>query len=110
MKLTALLRYALTGWVAGELALLLLSFVWPSIFPGFINYKHYYPNGPAPDLPLIVFVNVVVASLPAIIGGVIGGRLPKEGGRTQELIMAGIFGIILAVPVGCYGLYLFSGY
>jgi MFS family permease len=110
MKLIALLQSAAVGWVAGVLAMLILTFAWPSIFPGFVNYKHYDPTGPAPNLGLIVLIDVLAASLPALVGGVVGGRLPKEGGRRQELLMAGIFGIILAVPVGCFGLYLFSGY
>jgi hypothetical protein len=110
VKVVALLRSAVTGWVAGVLALLLLTAVWPSIFPGFVNYLHYDPAGPPPNIPLVVLTIIGVASLPAIIGGVVGGRLPKEGGNRQALLMAGIFGIILAVPVGCFGLYMFSGY
>ena len=110
MKIVALLRFALAGWVAGTLGLLLISVVWPSIFPGFINYRHYIETGPAPNLGLIVLLVLVAASLPAIIGGVIGGRLPKEGGQRQQLLVAAIFGIIFAVPIGCFGLWLFSGY
>jgi len=52
---------------------------------------------------------LAAASLPAIIGGVVGGRIPKEGGRNQQLLVAAIFGIILALPCGCYGLWMFSG-
>ncbi len=110
MKLTALLQSAAAGWAAGVLAMLVLSLVWPSFFPGFVNYRHYYPNSPAPNLTLIVLTNIVAASLPAIIGGVIGGRLPKEGGRRQQWLLAAIFGIILALPCSCFGLYMFSGY
>ncbi len=110
MKLAALLRYAVAGWVAGVLALLVLSLVWPSIFPGFVNYKHYDPTGPAPNLSLIVLTVMAAASLPAIIGGVVGGQIPKEGGRNQQILMAAIFGILLAAPCGCFGLWLFSGY
>jgi cation transporter-like permease len=77
--------------------------------PGFVHYNHYDPTGPAPNLVLIVGVILAAASLPAIIGGVVGGRISKEGGDRQQLILAAIFGIILAVPVGCFGLWLFSG-
>ena len=109
MKIAALLRFALAGWVAGVLALILLSLVWPNVLPGFVHYNHYDPTGPAPNLVLIVGVILAAASLPAIIGGVVGGRISKEGGDRQQLIMAAIFGIILALPVGCFGLWLFSG-
>ena len=110
MKLATLVRCAVAGWLAGVLAMLILSFAWPSIFPGFVNYKHYDPTGAAPNLVLIVLTVLAVASLPAIIGGVIGGRIPKEGGSRQQLLMAAIFGIIFAIPIGCFGLWLFSGY
>jgi hypothetical protein len=96
--------------VAGELALLLLSLVWPAIFPGFVNYQHYVDAGAAPNLLLFVVIVVAVASIPAIIGGIVGGQIPKEGGRRQELLMAAIFGIILALPFGCFVLWMFSGY
>ena len=108
MKIVALLRFALVGWVGGVLAFLILSLVWPSFFPGFVNYRHYDETGTAPNLFSIVLIVLAAASLPAIIGGVIGGRIPKEGGRRQQLLVAAIFGIILAVPVGCFGLWLFS--
>jgi MFS family permease len=109
MKVAALLRFAFVGWVTGVLALILLSLVWPNVLPGFVHYNHYDPTGPAPNLVLIVAVILAAASLPAIIGGVIGGRISKEGGNRQQLLMAAIFGIILALPVGCFGLWLFSG-
>lgn len=109
MKLAALLRFALVGWLAGVIALLLLSFVWPNFFPGFVNYNHYDPTGPQPNLVLIVLADLAAASLPAIIGGVIGGRVSKEGGDRQQLLLAAVFGIIFALPLGCFGLWLFSG-
>lgn len=110
MKLAALVRFALTGWIAGVLSLVALSLVWPAFFPGFVNYQHYDPTSPAPNLTVIVLIDLAAASLPAIIGGVIGGRIPKEGGSRQQLLVAAILGIILAVPVGCFGLWLFSSY
>ena len=109
MKLAAMLRFAAIGWVAGVLALVLLSFVWPSVFPGFVNYRHYVSTGPAPNLVLFVLIVIAAASLPALIGGIVGGQIPKEGGRRQQYLMSAIFGIILALPIGCFGLWLFSG-
>jgi len=109
VKIVQLLRFAASGWLAGMLAVVLLSLVWPNFFPGFVNYKHYIPTGPAPNLIVFVVFVLVAASLPAIIGGVIGGRIPKEGGRSQQLLVAAIFGILFALPCGCYGLWTFSG-
>ncbi len=109
MKVAALLRFALAGWVAGVLALIVLSFLWPNVLPGFVHYNHYDPTGPAPNLVLVVATILAAASLPAIVGGVVGGRISKEGGDRQQLFMAAIFGIILALPVGCFSLWLFSG-
>jgi cation transporter-like permease len=109
VRVAALLRYAVVGWVAGTLALIVLSLVWPAVLPGFVHYNHYDPTGAAPNLVLIVGVILAVASLPAIVGGVIGGRIPKEGGSRQQLMMAAIFGIILTLPLGCFSLWLFSG-
>ena len=110
MKVAALLRDAAAGWIAGVLGLVLVSFVWPSFFPGFVNYKHYDPAGPAPNLVAIVVTVLAAATLPALVGGVVGGRIPKEGGDRQQVLMAIIFGVIFALPIGCFGLWLFSGY
>ena len=109
MKFAALLRFAAAGWVAGALALVTLSLVWPAILPGIVRYNHYY-TGTGLSLPVIVLIDLAAASLPAIIGGIIGGRIPKEGGRTQQLLVAALFGIILALPCACFGLWMFSGY
>ena len=109
MKIASLLRFAAAGWLAGMLAIVLLSLVWPQFFPGFVNWKHYIPTGPAPNLVVFVLFVMAAASLPALIGGLVGGRIPKEGGQRQQLLLAAIFGIIFAVPCGCYGLWMFSG-
>jgi hypothetical protein len=110
VKVRELFQTAAAGWLAGVLVLVLLSFAWPSVFPGFVNYRHYVSTGPAPNLVLIILIVLAAASLPAMIGGVIGGRIPKEGGSRQQLLMAAIFGVVLATPCGCFGLWLFSGY
>jgi len=96
--------------VAGELAVVTLGLLWPAIFPGIVNYNHYYDTGAGPSLMTVVLIDLAATSLPAIIGGIVGGRIPKEGGRTQQLLVAALFGIILAVPCGCFGLWLFSSY
>ena len=109
MKIVRWLQFAVSGWVAGTVALVLLSLVWPNIFPGFVNYQHYDPTGAPPNLVGIVLIDLAAASLPALIGGIVGGNVPKEGGNRQQLVMAGIFGVIFALPCGCGGLWMFSG-
>ncbi len=100
--------FAVAGWLAGVGAVLLLGLLWPAAFPGIINDSHYYGTGPG--LALIILGTLVLASPGAAVGGLIGSRLPREGGRTEQMLAAGLLGIILALPFGCLGLWFFSGY
>ena len=52
---------------------------------------------------LILAVILLIVSPAALVGGLVGGRLPKEGGQLGQLIMAAICGIIVAVPLSCAG-------
>lgn len=96
------------GWIAGIAAVLLLGVVWPSAFPGIVNVQHYYAYGPA--LPAIVIGAMVVASPAAALGGLVGSRMPREGGRTEQILVAGLMGIILALPFGCLIFWFFSSF
>ena len=60
---------------------------------------------PAIDHPflLILALILLIVSPAALVGGLVGGRLPKEGGQLGQLIMAAICGIIVAVPLSCAG-------
>ena len=108
MKRTPRRSFILAGWLAGMAAILLLGVAWPAAFPGIVNDSHYYGTGPG--LALIVAGTLVFASPGAAIGGLIGSRIPREGGRTEQMLAAGLTGIMLALPFGCLGLWLFSGY
>lgn len=108
MKIPQPLKFALTGWVAGAVAIVGLGLYWPTIFPGIVELDHYY--GAGPDLPFIIGLALLIATPGALVGGLIGSRLPKEGGQTEQSIMAAILGAILALPFGCYGLWFFTGW
>jgi len=107
-KITRNLSYALTGWIAGVLATLVLGLSWPVIFPAIIRPEHYY--GPGPGLLTILGLAVLAASPGAILGGFIGGRLSIEGGETGQRLIASLIGIALALPCGCGSLWVFTGY
>src|SRR5688572_15412728 len=104
MKRTSKRPFALAGWLAGVTAILLLGVAWPAAFPGIVNDSHYY--GAGPGLALIILGTALFASPGAAIGGLIGSRIPREGGRTEQMLAAGIAGIALALPFGCLGLWL----
>jgi acid phosphatase family membrane protein YuiD len=53
---------------------------------------------------------IIFGSPAALVGGLIGSRVPKEGGQTEQFIMAAIFGVILALPFACMGLWFFTGW
>lgn len=108
MKLTASLRFALIGWVAGVLATLILGVLWPRMMPAIINVEHYY--GAGPGMPVILAIVVVLASPAALVGGLIGSRIPKEGGRRDQQLGAVVVGILLTMPFACYGLWFFTGF
>lgn len=108
MKITRTLSLALTGWAAGVIAGIGVGFCWPTIFPAIVRNDHYY--GAGPSLSVIIGLVSIFASPAALVGGLIGGRIPREGGRTDEFIMAVIFGVLLSLPFTCYGLWFFTGW
>lgn len=102
------LRYPLVGWAAGMAAVLGLSLLWPSIFPGILQAQHY--NSADLSFAYILGLALVVATPAALLGGWVGSRLPREGGRSEQTLVAALIGVILAVPFSCAGLWLLSSY
>ena len=90
------------------MAMLGLGLLWPQIFPAIGRVGHYY--GVGPGFPIILVSELIFASPAALIGGLIGGRIPREGGEREQRLMAAIVGVILALPFGCFGLWVFTGY
>jgi hypothetical protein len=108
MKIKQTLAYALVGWVAGVITALVVGLLWPTIFPAVIRIQHYYGTGPS--LLLIIAIVLIYASPAALIGGMLGGWVPREGGRADQFLLAAIFGALLALPFGCYGMWFFTGW
>jgi len=108
MKILRPLVFALIGWAVGVMAIIGIGLVWPTIFPAIVRNNHYYGDGPS--LLTIIEFAIIFASPGGLVGGFIGGLIPKEGGRNEQLIMAGIMGIILALPFACLGLWFFTGW
>ena len=108
MKLLRFLRFAIIGWIAGTLFTLTVGLVWPAIFPGIIRPV---PNtvGPVLTLPTSILITLVITSLPALLGGLVGGILPREGGSREQWFAAAIGGILLSTPFGCFNFWLMSG-
>ena len=108
MKLTKLVRFALLGWLAGGLSTLVVGLIWPAIFPGVLHPEHYFV-GESLGLSNTILINVIIASLPALIGGVVGGILPREGGSQEQLMAAAFGGVILSIPFNCFNYWMLSG-
>jgi drug/metabolite transporter (DMT)-like permease len=102
MKIFKNASFLFTGWVAGVIAALGFGLLWPVMFPAIIQFRTYSNAGSG--LFLILGIVLILVSPTALIGGLVGSRLPKEGGRTSQFIMAALFGVILALPVACLAL------
>jgi hypothetical protein len=102
------LRFALIGWLAGAIFTLGVGLLWPAIFPGIVNPEHYFAV-PSISLPATLVVTVWIASLFALLGGLIGGILPREGGSREQNVAAALGGIILSIPFGCFNYWMLSG-
>lgn len=108
MKIKKTASYALAGWVAGVVATIGVGVCWPTVFPAIVRNDHYY--GAGPSLPFIFGLVLLFATPAALIGGMIGGWIPKEGGRKEENTMAAIFGVLFSIPFICYGFWFFTGW
>jgi hypothetical protein len=102
------LLFAFTGWAAGCLTILSLGLIWPAIFPGILRGEHYLTL--RPTMFSILGVAALLASPATLIGGLVGGRVPKEGGQGEQILMALLGGLFAALPFGCAGLWVFSGW
>jgi hypothetical protein len=89
------LVFALTGWLAGLCSIVGVALL---VFPALLGTPKSIRT--APDLFVFVLV-VLLVSPAALVGGLIGGRTPKEGGQSVQLIMAAVVAVIAAVPLSC---------
>jgi hypothetical protein len=96
MKISQHLLNALSGWVAGIVIAFGFSFLWQQIFPVVDR------SGQGQGMMLILGIILAILSPFAIAGGVIGGRIPKEGGKLQQILYAAFFGAIFPLPFSCF--------
>ena len=108
MKIPRPLVFALTGWVVGAIAIISVGLSWPAIFPAIGVVEHYY--GAGPSLFTIIGFGIILASPGGLVGGLIGSRIPREGGQTEQFLMAAIMGIIFSLPFACMILWFFTGW
>jgi len=102
------ISYALTGWLAGVMTLLIMGFLWPQVFPGIVNVEHYYGDGP--NLITIIGIALLVMTPASLIGGLIGGRVSIEGGEGSQRLIAVVFGSLFTMPFACVVLMYFTGF
>ena len=95
--------FLLAGWVAEAAAIVLIGVGWPSVFPSGLKLAEYY--GSAYGFPLVVLTAVVIGTPAAIVGGLVGSRIPREGGEKEQFVAAAAGGILLALPFSCLVLY-----
>ena len=108
MKIPRPLVFALTGWLVGAIATIGTGLSWPAIFPAIVVVEHYY--GAGPSLLTIIVFGIILASPGGLVGGLIGSRIPREGGQTEQFMMAAIMGIIFSLPFACMVLWFFTGW
>jgi hypothetical protein len=108
MKIPKPLVFALTGWLVGGIVVVAVGLSWPNIFPAIVLVEHYY--GAGPSLLTIIVFSILLASPGGLVGGLIGSRIPREGGQTEQFYMAGIMGIIFSLPFACMILWFFTGW
>jgi len=108
MSIPRPLKFALTGWLVGALAAIVVGFSWPAIFPAIVVVQHYYGSGP--NLFTITLLSILLTTPSGLIGGIIGSRIPREGGAREQYYMAGIMGVLFSLPFACLVLWFFTGW
>jgi hypothetical protein len=102
-KIVNHLLNALTVWIIGILTTLVLSFLWLNVIPVVDR------TGQGTGLPMIVLILMGIVSPVSIIGGFLGGMIPKEGGRKDQAIYAAILGAFLTTPFALF-LFWYTGF
>jgi hypothetical protein len=85
---------ALTGWASGIVTLAVWSVLWPRVIP---------LAGGANAMPgswKVLLVALALITPFALIGGLVGGRLPSEGGRREQILYAALFGALFSLAFG----------
>ena len=107
MSIRHYLSFAGIGWLAGLGMTLALELCTLAVFPGILRPRGV--DGAGAGIPPALVLMLEVASLPAVVGGLLGGRLPREGGPRDQLRMAAIGGALAAIPFVCFILWSLTG-
>jgi hypothetical protein len=94
---------AITGFFIGILTTLVLGFLWLNIIP-VVNR-----TGQGSGLPMIILILIGMVSPVSTIGGLLGGMIPKEGGRKDQAIYASFLSAFLTTPVALF-LFWYTGF
>ncbi len=94
---------ALTGWIIGALTVLVLGFIWLNVIPVVDR------TGQGPGLPKVILALIGMVSPFSIIGGLLGGMIPKEGGRRDQAFYAAMIGGFITTPVALF-LFWYTGF
>ncbi|MGC8780974.1 MAG: hypothetical protein ACP5UQ_08935 [Anaerolineae bacterium] len=93
-KTSQMILSALIGWLAGATTLLGWSLLWPKVVP---------LAGRASAMPgywkILLLILVIITPF-GIAGGVIGGRLPYEGGKREQILYAAVGGAVMTLVFG----------
>ena len=104
MKIPRPLVFALT--LAGRSNdIVVVGLSWPSIFPAIVVV----------DILrcwtwLLTIIGFEYTASPVVWLWIVGSRIPREGGQTEQFIMAAIMGIIFSLPFACMVLWFFTGW
>jgi Ni/Fe-hydrogenase subunit HybB-like protein len=98
--------FLLTGWVAVVAAVLLVGLSWPAVFPSGQKLAEFY--GSDLGYPLVILSAIIIGTPVALVGGLIGSRIPREGGRREQHLAAALIAILMALPFSCLVLWYFT--
>jgi hypothetical protein len=99
-KILNFLLIAITGWIVGIVTTFALGFMWLHVIP--VKDRVIQEAGILGEFLYIarfeVFV-IDIISIVSIVGGIIGGLVPREGTRKDQLVYAAIISGALTTPV-----------
>lgn len=103
MKIRQHLLNALCGWAAGVILSAGFSLLWQKLLPVIDR------TGQGAGMYLVLGIILSIISPFAIAGGIIGGRIPREGGRNWQMVSAAAFGALFPLPFSCF-LFWYTGW
>jgi MFS family permease len=100
--------HAGVGLLADAVGSLVIGVIFPIAFPSIVRLDHYY--GVGPSVPWLMVLAFLVSVPFSLVGGIVGGRVIREGGRREQLMAAAILGFLAALPFGFCSFWVFNGW